>query len=76
MAAFPMDSYNSRRIRGRGDCGEGISAAMKIERIELLHVRLPLIHCHQTSFGRSYNNETLIVRISSGGAVGWGEVCA
>ena len=49
---------------------------MKIERIELLHLRLPLVHCYETSFGRSYHHETLIVRISSGGAVGWGEVPA
>jgi O-succinylbenzoate synthase len=49
---------------------------MKIERIEILHLRLPLVHFFETSFGRVHDHEVLIVRAESGGLVGYGEVPA
>ena len=49
---------------------------MKIERLELLHLRLPLVHFFETSFGRVFDHEVLIVRAESGGVVGYGEVPA
>ena len=49
---------------------------MKIDRIELLHLRLPLVHFFETSFGRVFDQEVLIVRAESGGIVGYGEVPA
>ena len=49
---------------------------MKIERLELLHLRLPLVHPIETSFGRLADHEVLIVRAESDGLVGYGEVPA
>jgi len=49
---------------------------MKVERLELVHLRMPLVHFFETSFGRFYEQETLVVRAESGGAVGYGEAPA
>jgi o-succinylbenzoate synthase len=49
---------------------------MKIERIEMLHLRLPLVHFFETSFGRVFDHEVLILRAESNGLVGYGEVPA
>jgi len=49
---------------------------MKVERLELVHLRMPLVHFFETSFGRFYEQETLVVRAESGGATGYGEVPA
>jgi O-succinylbenzoate synthase len=49
---------------------------MKIDRMELLHLKLPLVHFFETSFGRVYDHEVLIVRLESGGLVAYGEVPA
>jgi O-succinylbenzoate synthase len=49
---------------------------MKIERLELIHLRLPLVHFFETSFGRVHDHEVLLVRAESQGMVGWGEVPA
>ena len=46
---------------------------MKVERLELVHLRMPLVHFFETSFGREYERETIVVRAESGGAVGYGE---
>ncbi len=46
---------------------------MRIDRIELFHLRLPLVHFFETSFGRVYDHETVLVRIDGGGKTGWGE---
>ena len=35
---------------------------MRIERLELLHLRMPLVHSLATGFGRLFEHETLIVR--------------
>ena len=49
---------------------------MRIERLELLHLRLPLLRPIETSIGRLADHETVIVRAESGGLVGYGEVSA
>ena len=46
---------------------------MKIDRLELIHLKLPLVHPFETSFGRVSEKETLLIRIESGGTPGWGE---
>lgn len=46
---------------------------MKIEKLELFHVRMPLVHFFETSFGREHERESVVVRVMSGGLSGWGE---
>lgn len=48
---------------------------MKIERINLRQIRMPLVHHFETSFGRTYERRIVLVEVEdSDGAVGWGEV--
>lgn len=49
---------------------------MKIERIELFHLKIPLVRPFVTSVARYTDREMLIVRAESGGVSGWGEVPA
>ena len=50
---------------------------MRIERIELLQVRLPLVHEFETSSHRKSYLEHVLVRVEDAdGAVGWGEVAS
>jgi len=49
---------------------------MRIERIELRDVRLPLVHPFETSFGRETEQRTVIVRIDAEGLTGYGESAA
>ncbi|MBG99282.1 MAG: o-succinylbenzoate synthase [Solibacterales bacterium] len=49
---------------------------MKIGRIILREIRIPLVHFFETSFGRTTNRRIVLVEVESGGAVGWGEVTA
>lgn len=46
---------------------------MRIERIEVLEVALPLVHPFQTSFGRCEVRRPLLIRMEGDGAEGWGE---
>jgi O-succinylbenzoate synthase len=46
---------------------------VKIDRLELFHLRMPLVHPFETSFGRVWEKETILVRVDSGGTTGWGE---
>lgn len=47
---------------------------MRIERIELREIRLPLVHFFETSFGRTYERRILLARVvDTDGAEGWGE---
>lgn len=48
---------------------------MRIERIDLLTVRLPLIRSFRTSSSRKDAIEHILIRVEGGGVVGWGE-CA
>jgi o-succinylbenzoate synthase len=47
---------------------------MRIERIELRHVRLVLVAPFVTSMGVETDEEHIIVRVDAGGVTGWGEV--
>ncbi len=49
---------------------------MKIERIVLRQIRLPLVHFFETSFSRTYEREIVIVEAISDGLSGWGEITA
>jgi len=49
---------------------------MKIERIELHHIDLPLVHPFETSFGREFTRPCILVAIHAGGLTGWGECVA
>lgn len=46
---------------------------MKIERIELIHIRLPLVGTFRTSFGLMPEKDTFLLRVISDGAEGWAE---
>ena len=49
---------------------------MKIERIDLWLLRLPLVRFFETSFARSYDRTFVLVRVADAGAEGWGECVA
>jgi len=46
---------------------------VRIERIELRYVQLSLKHHFETSFGRSFQRDTIVVRVWADGVEGWGE---
>jgi O-succinylbenzoate synthase len=49
---------------------------MKIERITLREIRMPLVHFFETSFGRTTERRMILVEVQGEGAAGWGEVTA
>jgi o-succinylbenzoate synthase len=49
---------------------------MKIERIVLRQIRMPLVHFFETSFSRTYERNIIIVEVVSEGVSGWGEITA
>jgi o-succinylbenzoate synthase len=49
---------------------------MKIERIALHQIRMPLVHFFETSFSRTYSRDIILVEVTSEGVTGWGEVTA
>ncbi len=49
---------------------------MKIERIVLRHLKMPLVHFFETSFSRTYSRDIVIVEVQSEGLSGWGEITA
>ena len=49
---------------------------IKVERIILRHVRIPLVHFFETSFGRTYERDIILVEVLANGLSGWGEVTA
>ncbi len=46
---------------------------MLIERMEIRHVQLPLVHAFETSFGREEVRNTILVAVQGDGLTGWGE---
>ncbi len=49
---------------------------MRIERIELRHIKLPLVAPFETSYGVETDEEHIIVRVGTDGITGWGECVA
>ena len=49
---------------------------MKIERVTLRQIRMPLVHFFETSFGRTTERQMILVEAAGGGLSGWGEVTA
>ncbi|HUI82207.1 MAG TPA: o-succinylbenzoate synthase [Bryobacteraceae bacterium] len=49
---------------------------MKIDRIVLRQIRMPLVHFFETSFGRTSERDIILVEVRSDGVSGWGEVTA
>src|ERR1043166_5236329 len=49
---------------------------MKLDRITLRQIRMPLVHFFETSFGRTYKRDIVLVEAQGEGASGWGEVTA
>jgi len=49
---------------------------MKVDRITLRHIRMPLVHFFETSFGRTYERDIILVEVTADGISGWGEVTA
>jgi len=49
---------------------------MRIESIELRHIRMVLVSPFVTSMGTEYDEEHIIVRVDSEGVTGWGESVA
>ena len=49
---------------------------MKLERVVLRQIRMPLVHFFETSFGRTTSRDIILVEVIAGGASGWGEVTA
>ncbi|MFB3920129.1 MAG: o-succinylbenzoate synthase [Terriglobia bacterium] len=47
---------------------------MKIDRVEIREIRLPLVHFFETSFGRTTVRRIVLVRTQAEGLTGWGEV--
>jgi O-succinylbenzoate synthase len=48
---------------------------LKIQSVELIEVRMPLVHFFETSFGRTYERRIIIVRVTDAdGVEGWGEI--
>jgi o-succinylbenzoate synthase len=49
---------------------------IKVERIVLRHIQIPLVHFFETSFSRTYSRDIILVEAISQGVSGWGEVTA
>src|SRR5437899_12464364 len=50
--------------------------AIKLDRIVLRQIRMPLVHFFETSFGRTYERDIVLVEVVSDGVSGWGEITA
>lgn len=49
---------------------------IKVDRLILRHIRMPLVHFFETSFSRTYDRDIVLVEAISGDVSGWGEVTA
>lgn len=46
----------------------------QIEQVRLRQISMPLVHFFETSFGRTYSRDIILVEVICGGFSGWGEV--
>jgi O-succinylbenzoate synthase len=60
-------------VRFSSPCAE---ARLRIERVEVRQLRLPLVHPFETSFGRSTEKEFLLLAVSADGVTGYAECVA
>src|SRR5580700_11887678 len=49
---------------------------IKLERVTLRQIRMPLVHFFENSFGRTYERQIVLVEVVADGVSGWGEVTA
>lgn len=49
---------------------------MRLEQVTLRHLRLPLVHHFETSFGRVHHQEVVLVEVEAEGVSGFGECAA
>jgi o-succinylbenzoate synthase len=49
---------------------------IKIEQLVVRQIRMPLVHFFETSFGRVYDRDIILIEAVSGELSGWGEVTA
>ncbi|MEJ7700414.1 MAG: hypothetical protein WKF71_12315 [Pyrinomonadaceae bacterium] len=50
---------------------------MRIKQIELIEIKMPLVHFFETSFGRTYERRIILARVEDAeGNEGWGECTA
>jgi len=49
---------------------------MKIDRVILRQIRMPLLHVFETIFGRTSDRDIILVEVVGDGVSGWGEVTA
>jgi o-succinylbenzoate synthase len=49
---------------------------VKIDRVVLRHIRMPLVHFFETSFGRTLDRDIVLIEVFADGVSGWGEVTA
>src|SRR5579872_5498145 len=47
---------------------------IRIDRITLREIRMPLVHFFETSFSRTTERRIVLVEVQADGASGWGEV--
>jgi O-succinylbenzoate synthase len=46
----------------------------KVDQVRLHQISMPLVHFFETSFGRTYSRDMILVEVVSEGVSGWGEV--
>ena len=56
--------------------GEGLDHPVRIERVDLHYIELPLAHPFETSFGRETARPCILVAVRADGLTGWGECVA
>jgi len=49
---------------------------MKLEKITITHLRMPLVSHFETSFGRIFDRDSILITIQSEGLIGYGECSA
>ena len=49
---------------------------IKIDKITLRQIKMPLVHFFETSFGRTYERHIVLVEVHADGLSGWGEMTA